>query len=1101
MEGSKSLIQMVFSWSVQDVLNQNLYKDKVRKIPEMFPSVTHYRSSFILPLLEETRSDLCSSIMTVSSAPVCEILYIEKSGDYKEPNDLIYDVGVNKMNDVENGKELYVPENGDLLVLAEVWPKCIGDLSWFNESYKIALVQRKKRFEHEDYDEIQILSSKPIKEQDMQQHTEKKTRFAVFLTNMKTNVRIWKALSLLGEGNMNIIQQVLQTDSSVVENCANCFIREKHNVDASTLGAYIRSFDLNASQEEAVLSCICARECHHRNSVKLIWGPPGTGKTKTIGALLFAFFKRKCRTLTCAPTNVAVLEVTTRLLNLVIPKLEYQTYGLGDIILFGNGERMKICNHDHLLDVFLDCRAHILSNCFAPSSGWNYHLRLMICLLEDPGKLYHEYLQELANRKKGKNFKAQEKGILRNEKIQNNKEKQDDVNSKKSRNQNNNVFWRKVILQTLEESKKTWKEKSCCRKESRLKHNTKVNMVHFSQDHEIEGLTFEEFVNCKFNYCKDQMRMHVVIMHTHLPSSVISPRVVKMMIEFLEFLELLDSLLQAADEGLSHAFSQSMDEPYGIGFSKQPKLEEAREHCLQKLKLLHSKFTLPDIFGESKIKHFCLENARLIFCTASSSAKLYAEDMLRSSLEVLIIDEAAQLKECESTIPLQFPGLRHAILVGDECQLPAMVQSKISEKAEFGRSLFLRLAQLGHKKHLLNVQYRMHPSISLFPNVEFYGKQILDAPLVKERSYEKCFLQGKMYGGYSFINVDYGLEEVDDRHSRKNVVEVAVVSEIVAKLFEESVSRKETLSVGVISPYSAQVSAIQEKLGKTLSRGSGNGFSVSVRSVDGFQGGEEDIIVISTVRCDLMGLVGFLKSPQRTNVALTRARYCLWIVGNGVTLGNSDSVWERMVIDAKTRGFFYNADEDERLAQAIIAALVEVGKTDQFPNANLVLFKSARWKVSFHDGFSKFVARTKTMEICKEVISMLRKLLSGWRQPHKGRDPNFTNGVSSQLLEQYKINGSLYLVWTVDIVEENACIFQVLKVWDLLHLSEIPNLAKLVDIFYGKYTGDQINRCKLRHFEGNLQVPMTWPVHSNEHPKDDPVEFLSIQFASLSLLD
>ncbi|KAJ6766749.1 DNA2/NAM7 HELICASE FAMILY [Salix purpurea] len=943
MEGTKSLIQLVFSWSVQDVLNQNLYKDKVRKIPKTFPSVTHYRSSFILPLIEETR-------------------------DYKEPGDLIYDI--------------------------EVQPKCIGDLSWSNESYKIALVQRKKRFEHEDYDEIQILSLKPIKEQDMQQHTEGKTRFAVFLTNMKTNVRIWKALSLLGEGNMNIIKQVLLADSSVVGNCANCFIREKHNVDASTLGAYIRSFDLNASQEEAVLSCICARECHHRNSVKLIWGPPGTGKTKTIGALLFAFFKRKCRTLTCAPTNVAVLAVTKRLLNLVIPKLEYQTYGLGDIILFGNGERMKIYNHDDLLDVFLDCRAHILSDCFAPSSGWNYHLRLMICLLEDPGKLYHEYLQEPANRKKDKNFKAQEKGILRYEKLQNNKEKQDDVNSKNSRNQNNNGFWRKLILQTLEESKKAWKEKSCCSKESRLKHSRKVDMVHFSQDHEIEGLTFEEFVNCKFNYCKDQMRMHVVIMHTHLPSSVISPRVVKMMIEFLELLELIDSLFHAADEGLSSAFSQSMD-------AKQFKLEEAREHCLQILKLLHT----------------------LLSC------------MLR-------------------------------ICYGDECQLPAMVQSKISEKAEFGRSLFLRLAQLGHKKHLLNVQYRMHPSISLFPNVEFYGKQILDAPLVKERSYEKCFLQGKMYGSYSFINVDHGHEEADDRHSQKNVVEVAVVCEIVAKLFEESVSMKETLSVGVISPYSAQVSAIQEKLGKTLSRGSGSGFSVSVRSVDGFQGGEEDIILISTVRCDLMGLVGFLKSPQRTNVALTRARYCLWIVGNGVTLANSDSVWERLVIDAKARGFFYNADEDECLAQAIIAALIEVGKTDHFPNAHLVLFKSARWKVSFHNGFSKFVTRIKTMEICKEVISMLKKLLSGWRQSHKGRDPNFTNGASSQLLEQYKINGSLYLVWTVDILEENACIFQVLKVWDLLPLSEISNLAKLVDIFYGKYTGDQINRCKLRHFEG-----------------------------------
>lgn len=187
----------------------------MRKIPKTFPSVTHYRSSFILPLIEETRSDLCSSMITVSSAPVCEILYIEKSGDYKEPGDLIYDIGVNKMNDAENRKGVYIPENGDLLVLAEVQPKCIGDLSWSNESYKIALVQRKKRFEHEDYDEIQILSSKPIKEQDMQQHTEGKTRFAVFLTNMKTNVRIWKALSLLGEGNMNIIKQVLLADSSV----------------------------------------------------------------------------------------------------------------------------------------------------------------------------------------------------------------------------------------------------------------------------------------------------------------------------------------------------------------------------------------------------------------------------------------------------------------------------------------------------------------------------------------------------------------------------------------------------------------------------------------------------------------------------------------------------------------------------------------------------------------------------------------------------------------------------------------------------------------------------------------------------------------------
>lgn len=150
---------------------------------------------------------------------------------------------------------------------------------------------------------------------------------------------------------------------------------------------------------------------------------------------------------------------------------------------------------------------------------------------------------------------------------------------------------------------------------------------------------------------------------------------------------------------------------------------------------------------------------------------------------VIVIDEAAQLKECESTIPLQLPGLRLAILIGDERQLPAMVKSKVSEKADFGRSLFERLVSLEHERHLLNIQYRMHPSISLFPNMEFYRKQILDAPIVTETSYSKHLLPGSMYDTYSFIDVSYGQEMLDDGHSLKNVFEVAIVCQIVCKLF------------------------------------------------------------------------------------------------------------------------------------------------------------------------------------------------------------------------------------------------------------------------------------------------------------------------------
>lgn len=92
-------------------------------------------------------------------------------------------------------------------------------------------------------------------------------------------------------------------------------------------------------------------------------------------------------------------------------------------------------------------------------------------------------------------------------------------------------------------------------------------------------------------------------------------------------------------------------------------------------------------------------------------------------------------------------------------------------------------------------------------------------------------------------------------------------------LINLAVSRKSgrSISVGVISPYKAQVFAIQEKIGKKYD--TSEKFTVSVRSVDGFQGGEEDIIIVSTVRSNGKGAIGFLSNQQRTNVALTRARY------------------------------------------------------------------------------------------------------------------------------------------------------------------------------------------------------------------------------------
>lgn len=97
--------------------------------------------------------------------------------------------------------------------------------------------------------------------------------------------------------------------------------------------------------------------------------------------------------------------------------------------------------------------------------------------------------------------------------------------------------------------------------------------------------------------------------------------------------------------------------------------------------------------------------------------------------------------------------------------------------------MFERLSSLNHSKRLLNMQYRMHPAISSFPNSRFYHNQIQNAPIVKRKSYEKRYLSGPMFGPYSFLNVIGGSEEKDDDgHSRKNLVEVAIVLKIVQNL-------------------------------------------------------------------------------------------------------------------------------------------------------------------------------------------------------------------------------------------------------------------------------------------------------------------------------
>ncbi|MFS7911495.1 putative P-loop containing nucleoside triphosphate hydrolase, DNA2/NAM7 helicase, helicase [Helianthus anomalus] len=778
----------------------------------------------------------------------------------------------------------------------------------------------------------------------------------------------------------------------VAGDCDKCCIDGENGIIDSKLRHDFDSFKLDASQEAAVLSCLAAKKCCHKTScTKLIWGPPGTGKTKTVASLLFVLLRAKHRTLTCAPTNIAVVGVAKRLLSLLSNHdLGCETYGFGDIVLFGNKERMKISvDHEELLDVFLDNRVNVLGNCL---SLWKTYTGDMIRLLQNPMKEYQCFL---------------------------------------------------VPKRTKAKSKKEKEQKPV-------------------KKHDVIQLTFEEFVMNRFSGLSKKLTACIRNLYTHLPTSVIP-------LEFAKKMNCSVDLIQKVGESVKEIVTrkQSLKKAFDsrVNISHFMKLRLCKTECLQALNDLRAASFIPKSMNITKLKNFCLSNACLIFCTASSSIKLCIKGM--TPIEMVLIDEAAQLKECESVIPLQLPGVRNAVLVGDERQLPPMVQSKICSDAKFGRSLFERLVLLGHQKHLLNVQYRMNPSISQFPNTEFYNGQILDGPNVIDKAREQRFLQEDMYGAYSFINVDSAKEEFDKNHSTKNMVEVAVIAQIVANLFEESVLKKRKVTVGCISPYKAQVEAIQAKLGTKYNQEANSwSFSVNVRSVDGFQGSEEDVIIFSSVRCNHRGSVGFLSSRERANVALTRARHCLWIVGNKETMIKSGSIWNTLVYDAENRGCVFDAHEDKNLAQVMIHAMIEFANFGSLLKTDSILFKEARWKVNFTNTFLERIAGISNPNVCKQVASLLVKLSSGWRQAKKNKSNSYNNTRATfDMLEIYNVDGHFHLVWSVDIVYENSLCVQVLKFWDILALSQIQQRAKHLESAFGNYTFEMINRCQTKHLE------------------------------------
>ena len=294
---------------------------------------------------------------------------------------------------------------------------------------------------------------------------------------------------------------------------------------------------------------------------------------------------------------------------------------------------------------------------------------------------------------------------------------------------------------------------------------------------------------------------------------------------------------------------------------------------------------------EIRINSELFGEARVIACTLVGSAHRLLEGM---KFGTLFIDEAAQALEAACWIPMRRAS--RVILAGDHCQLPPTVKSIAALRAGLGKTLMERIAE--NKPEvvtLLKIQYRMNDEIMRFSSDWFYGGKVESAPQIKYRSvldYDHPITwidtSDKEPADTIEEGEDLNFKEqfVGESFGRINKAEAELTLLTLAEYFTKIGKQRvlnDSIDVGIISPYRAQVQYLK-KLIKKYEFFKPYRRLISVNTVDGFQGQERDVILISLVRSNDEGQIGFLKDLRRMNVAMTRARMKLIILGNKDTM-------------------------------------------------------------------------------------------------------------------------------------------------------------------------------------------------------------------------
>lgn len=289
-----------------------------------------------------------------------------------------------------------------------------------------------------------------------------------------------------------------------------------------------------------------------------------------------------------------------------------------------------------------------------------------------------------------------------------------------------------------------------------------------------------------------------------------------------------------------------------------------------------------------------LNNADVICCTCVGAGDPRLSKM---KFRTVLIDESTQSAEPECMIPLVL-GCKQVVLVGDHQQLGPVIMNKKAAKAGLNQSLFERLVILGLAPIRLNVQYRMHPCLSEFPSNMFYEGSLQNGVTMQQRLRRDVDFPWPVGDTPMMFWSNLGNEEISaSGTSYLNRTEASNVEKIVTRFFKAGV---QPADIGVITPYEGQRSYVVSSMQNTGTFKKENYKEIEVASVDAFQGREKDFIVLSCVRSNDHQGIGFLSDPRRLNVALTRAKYGLVILGNPKVL-SKHPLWHYLLQHFKER--------------------------------------------------------------------------------------------------------------------------------------------------------------------------------------------------------